>query len=92
MRRPTLPTPERATLVASRYARGVEDVVRVTTVPGEPEAESLCQLLRQNGIKCAFRPTAEQDSAFENFGPGGMLEIVVAPADLDVARQLLNEE
>jgi hypothetical protein len=70
----------------------VEEVVRVTTVPGEPEAESLCQLLRQNGIKCAHRPTAEQDSAFENFGSGGMHEIVVAPADLETARELLNED
>jgi hypothetical protein len=63
--------------------------VRVTTVPGEPEAEMLCGLLRANGIKCAHRPTT---SALEGFGgEGGIREILVAPEDLEVARELLNE-
>jgi hypothetical protein len=67
--------------------------VRVTTVPGEPEAEVLCGLLRANGIKCAHRPTTENDSAFEGFGgEGGIREILVAPEDLEVARELMNEE
>jgi hypothetical protein len=69
------------------------EVVRVTTVPGEPEAEAFCGLLRANGIKCAHRPTAEADSPFENFGgDGGIREILVAPEDLEAARELLNEE
>ena len=67
--------------------------VRVTTVPGEPEAEVLCGLLRANGIKCAHRPTAEADSAFEGFGgEGGQREILVDPADLDAARELMSEQ
>jgi hypothetical protein len=67
--------------------------VRVTTVPGEPEAEVLCGLLRANGIKCAYRATLEDDSAFEGFGgEGGTREILVDPADLEAARELLNEE
>jgi Putative prokaryotic signal transducing protein len=67
--------------------------VRATTVPGEPEAEVLCGLLRANGIKCAHRPTAEADSAFEGFGgEGGQREILVDPADLDAARELLSEQ
>ena len=66
--------------------------VRVTTIPGEPEAEVFCGLLRANGIKCAFRPTDEPDSAFEGFGgEGGNYEILVDPADLDDAKALLNE-
>ncbi|HSC51392.1 MAG TPA: DUF2007 domain-containing protein [Gaiellaceae bacterium] len=66
--------------------------VRVTTVPGEPEAEVLCGLLRANGIKCGHRPTEEDDSAFENFGgEGGTREILVDPADLEDAKALLNE-
>jgi hypothetical protein len=66
--------------------------VRVTTIPGEPEAEVFCGLLRANGIKCAFRPTDEEDSAFEGFGgEGGTYEILVDPADLHDARALLNE-
>jgi hypothetical protein len=70
----------------------MEDAVRVTTASGEPEAEAYCQLLRQNGIECAHRPTSEQDSAFEGFGPGGMHEILVRAADLERARDLLNEQ
>lgn len=78
----------------SRYARAVEqEVVRVSTVPGEAEAESLCGLLRANGIKCAYRPTLEADSPFENFSSsGGIQEILVAPEDLETARELLREE
>ena len=65
--------------------------VRVTTVPGEPEAEVLCGLLRANGIKCGHRPTAESDSAFEGFGgEGGTREILVDPSDLEAARELLE--
>jgi hypothetical protein len=66
--------------------------VRVTVVPGEPEAEVLCGLLRANGIKCAYRPTPEADSAFEGFGgEGGEREILVDPADLEDAKTLLEE-
>jgi hypothetical protein len=51
-----------------------------------------CGLLRANGIKCAYRPTDEEDSAFEGFGgEGGTYEILVDPADLHDARALLNE-
>jgi hypothetical protein len=67
----------------------MDDPVRVTTVTGEPEAEALCMHLRANGIECAFRPTSEADSPFEGFGPGGMLEILVHPSDLETARALL---
>ena len=70
----------------------MEEPVRVTTVPGEPEAEVLCGLLRATGIKCGYRPTDEPDSAFEGFGgEGGEREILVAPADLETARALLDE-
>jgi hypothetical protein len=69
----------------------VDEWVRVTTVPGEPEAEAFCELLRQNGIECAHRLTPEEDSAFENFGPDGMREILVWPEKLDAARALLDE-
>jgi hypothetical protein len=68
----------------------MDEPVRVTTVTGEPEAETLCMHLRANGIECAYRPTAEADSAFEGFGPGGMLEILVHPSDLEAARALLG--
>jgi hypothetical protein len=67
--------------------------VRVTVAPDEAEAEVLCGLLRANGIKCAHRPTDEEDSAFEGFGgEGGRREILVDPADLEAAQSLLNEQ
>ena len=81
-----LPAPQRL----SRYARNVDEAVRATTVLGEPEAEVFCQLLRANDIECAYRPTQEQDSPFEGFGSGGMLEILVHPSDLEAARALLE--
>jgi hypothetical protein len=67
-----------------------EDVVRLTTVPGEPEAEALCGLLRSEGIECAHRPTAEDDSPFENFASDGIREILVHARDLDRARELIT--
>lgn len=62
----------------------------MTTATGEPEAEALCELLRQNGIECAHRLTSEDDSPFEQFGPEGMREILVRAEDLDAARALLD--
>ena len=65
----------------------------MTVVPGEPEAEVLVSLLSANGIASAHRPTDEEDSAFEGFGgDGGMREILVAPADVEAARALLEED
>lgn len=66
-----------------------DDAVRLTTVTGEPEAESLCMHLRNNGIECAYRPTGEADSPFEGFGSGGMLEVLVHESDLATARELV---
>jgi hypothetical protein len=69
-----------------------DDAVRLTKVPGEPEAELLCNHLRNNGFECAFRPSAEADSAFEGFGGlGGEYEILVHQKDLERALELLPE-
>jgi hypothetical protein len=66
--------------------------VRVAVVPGEPEAEALCGLLRSDGIECGHRPTDEADSAFENFGgEGGDREILVHPRDAERAREILAD-
>jgi hypothetical protein len=74
-----------------RYARKVDEGVRLTTVPGEAEAEALCGLLRSEGIDCAHRPTLEDDSAFEGFGgEGGEREIIVHEADVERARELIT--
>ena len=47
-------------------------------------------VLRANDIECTYRPTQEEDSPFEGFGSGGMLEILVHPSDLEAARALLE--
>jgi len=70
----------------------VDEGVRVITVQGEPEAEAFCLLLRANGIECAHRLTAEDDSPFEGIGPDGMREILVHASDLEAARALLEPE
>ena len=64
--------------------------MRLTTVPGEPEAESLCELLRNAGIECAHRQTPEPDSAFEGIAADGMREILVHEPDLDRAREIIG--
>ena len=64
--------------------------VRVTTVPGEAEAEALCGLLRSEGIECAHRQTEEEDSAFEGIATDGVREILVYEADIARAREILG--
>lgn len=64
------------------------ELVHLTVVRNEAEAELLCGLLRTEGIECEHRPT--------NFGvgtmdglPGGAREVVVAEGGLDRAREIL---
>jgi len=66
------------------------DVVVAKVVDNEPEAEMACGLLRSAGIKCAYRETEAIDSALEEFTSAGPREILVSPADLDAARELLG--
>ena len=68
----------------------MDEGVRLTTVPGEPEAESLCELLRSAGIECAHRQTPEEDSPFENIATDGMREILVHEGDLERARDVIG--
>lgn len=68
------------------------EMVRLTVVPDEGEAEALCGLLRAEGIDCFYRDT--DISAAGIFGGttfGGWREILVAEADLDRAREMLPE-
>jgi hypothetical protein len=67
-----------------------EEVV-LTVVSDEPEAEILCGLLQANGIDCAYRDTEAIDSPLEDFIEAGAREILVRPADLELARALLPE-
>ncbi len=66
-----------------------EEVVVVTVVSGEPEAEIVCGLLRANGIECGYRDTEAIESSLEDFTPSGPREILVRPGDLEDAKSLL---
>jgi len=67
----------------------VGEAVRLTVVPNEGEAEMLCEMLRAEGVRCAYRVTdisAEMGNQF-----GGWREILVDEGDLASARALLPE-
>ena len=66
------------------------EVVVVTVVSGETEAEVACGLLRSAGLKCAYRDTESIDSPVEDFIASGPREILVEASDLEVARELLG--
>ena len=64
----------------------------LTVVADEMEAETLCGLLRTNGIKCAYR--RGDRSAVGTYGGGfaiaGPAEVLVDEDDLSAARKLLK--
>jgi putative signal transducing protein len=66
------------------------EVVVVTVVSSETEAEVACGLLRSAGLKCAYRDTDAIDSELEDFMAAGPREILVEASDLEVARELLG--
>jgi Putative prokaryotic signal transducing protein len=60
-------------------------------VASGPEADIVCGLLRAAGIECGYRDTKEIDSPLEGFTAAGAREILVHPADLEAARELLAD-
>jgi hypothetical protein len=66
-----------------------EDIVVVTVVASETEAEMVCGLLRANGIECGYRDTDAIDTPLENFSAAGPREILVREADLEDAKSVL---
>ena len=67
-----------------------EDVAVVVAVAeNEPEAELLCNVLRDAGIECGYRDTPAIDSTIEEFIAAGPREILVHPDDLERAQALL---
>ena len=63
--------------------------VRLTVVGDEIEAETICGLLRTEGIACNHRRTDMGAGAWEATGSGGPREILVAPSDLERSRELI---
>ena len=67
------------------------ELVRLTVVHNQPEAEIVCSLLRSEGIQCFHRPTDFAAGAFDGaLSSAGAREIVVAATDVDRARELLD--
>jgi predicted RNA methylase len=68
------------------------DVVRLTMVSDQMEAEALCGLLRANGIECSYRKS-DASAGAGTFGGGvgmaGPTEVLVRENDLAAARELL---
>jgi len=66
------------------------DPVRVTIVPNEVAADLVCTFLRAEGIKCAHRVTNMGAGGWDGVpNAGGAREVLVDPADLEVAREAL---
>jgi hypothetical protein len=63
--------------------------VRLTVVPNEPSADLVCSFLRAEGIRCGHRATDVGVGAGGGIPTGGPREVLVDPADLDAARQVL---
>jgi hypothetical protein len=69
------------------------DEATVEVVRTEAEAELLCSLLRNAGIRCMQRPTNQGVGAADGVTFGvGPREIVVNAADLAAAREVLEAQ
>ena len=66
--------------------------VRLTVVGEAMEAETICGLLRTEGIACEHRQTDMGAGAWEATGSGGPREILVAASDLERARELIKPD
>jgi Putative prokaryotic signal transducing protein len=66
--------------------------VRLTVVGDAMEAAAICGLLRTEGIACDDRRTDMGAGAWEATGSGGPREILVASADLERARELIEPD
>jgi hypothetical protein len=72
--------------------RLVGQIVRLTVVPDEGEAETLCGLLRSEGIPCSYRTSDVGIGGSDgSYTFGGWREILVDENDLARARELLPE-
>ncbi len=66
-----------------------DDVVVLTVVSGEQEAEIVCGLLRSAGVECGYRDTEAIETPLEDFIATGPREILVREGDLDEAKSVL---
>jgi hypothetical protein len=67
------------------------ELVRLTLVPNETEAELIRGLLATEGIDSMQRQMDVAAGALDGWGPGGMREILVREDDLAAARELIGD-
>jgi hypothetical protein len=68
------------------------ELVRVTIVSSESEAEMLRGLLATEGIESIQRPTDFAAGALDGWAAGGAREILVRSADAETARELIGSQ
>jgi Putative prokaryotic signal transducing protein len=68
------------------------ELVRLTIVSSEPEAEIVRGLLAAEGIESLQRPTDFAAGALDGWAAGGSREILVRTEDLERARELVPPE
>lgn len=66
------------------------DLVRLTVVSNEPEAEMIRALLSTAGIESLQRQTDFGAGAWDGVPSGGPREILVSAEDLEAARELID--
>ena len=64
-------------------SRDAVELVRLTIVASEPEAETVRGLLATEGIESMQRPTNDAAGALDGWAAGGAREILVREADLE---------
>ena len=68
------------------------ELVRLTIVGSEPEAELVRGLLATEGIESMQRPTDFGAGALDGWAAGGAREVLVRAADLEAARALVAKQ
>jgi Putative prokaryotic signal transducing protein len=68
------------------------ELVRLTIVGSEPEAELIRGLLATEGIDSLQRPTDVAAGALDGWAAGGAREILVRAEDLETARELIARQ
>jgi hypothetical protein len=67
----------------------MDELVVVEVVATEGEAELLCSLLKNEGIRCTYRVTNYGAGTGDGLAVGGPQEVIVRSEDLAAARGIL---
>jgi Putative prokaryotic signal transducing protein len=68
----------------------MDELVVVEVVATQAEAELLCSLLRNEGIRCTYRVSDYGAGGGDGLAVGGPQEVIVRSEDLAAAREILK--